>query len=92
MSEINMDTINVMVKDVANFLNNLDGLDYDVIAYFFNKGGFYIGHIERSFKDGHLTIDSELRALWRKKAKFYKKVVLKSSEIFVFIVLKGEEK
>lgn len=92
MGAINMDAINVMVKDVANFFNNLDGRDYRVMAAFYNEDGFYIGQIERNFKDGCLDMDSELRALWRKKVKFYNKITLQGVDILVFIVLKGEEK
>lgn len=35
-----MEFTNVQVKDVANFFNNLDGLDYRVIADFMMKTGF----------------------------------------------------
>lgn len=92
MREINMDTINVMVKDVANFLNNLDGLDYRVIAAFYNEDGFYIGQIDRVWKGGYLDIDNDLRDVWRNKVKFYNKLTVQGVDILVFIVLKGEER
>ena len=91
MVAINMDAIKVQVKDVANFFNNLDDLDYRVIAAFYNEDGFYIGQIDRVWKDGYLDIDNELRDVWRNKVKFYSKRTMQGVDIFVFIVLKGEE-
>lgn len=87
-----MDAINVMVKDVANFFNNLDGLDYRVIAAFYDEDGFYIGQIERVWKDGYLDIDNGLRDVWRNKVKFYNMRALQAADVYVFFVLKGEEK
>lgn len=87
-----MDAIKVQVKDVVNFFDNLDGLDYRVMAAFYNEDGFYIGHISRICKDGDLVIDNGLRPAWRNKVKFYKKFALKDRDVFVFIILKGEEK
>ena len=78
MNVINMDAINVMVKDVANFFNNLDDLDYRGIAAFYNE-------------DGYLDIDTELRDVWRNKVKFYNKRTVQGVDILVFIVLKGDE-
>lgn len=92
MGAINMDSIKVQVKDVANFLDNLDGFDYRVMAAFYNEDGFYMGQIGRNCKDGHLVIDNKLRAVWRNNVKFYKKCALKSRDVYAFIVLKGEEK
>lgn len=91
MGAINMDAINVMVKDVANFFNNLDDLDYRVIAAFYDEDGFYIGQIDRVWKDGYLDIDNELRDVWRNKVKFYNKRTVQGVDILVFIVLKGGE-
>lgn len=86
-----MDAINVMVKDVANFFNNLDDLDYRVIAAFYDEDGFYIGQIDRVWKDGYLDIDNELRDVWGNKVKFYNKRTVQGVDILVFIVLKGGE-
>lgn len=86
-----MELANVQVKDVANFFNNLDVLDYRVIAAFYDEDGFYIGQIDRVWKDGYLDIDNELRVVWRNKVKFYNKRTVQGVDILVFIVLKGEE-
>ena len=87
-----MEAIKVEVKDVTNFFNNLDGIDYWVIAAFYNEDGLYIGRIDRNCRDGYLDIADELRTVWRSKVKFYKKLTLQGRDILVFIVLKGEEK
>ena len=87
-----MEFTNVRVKDVANFFNNLDDLDYRAIAAFYNEDGFYIGQIDRVWKEGYLDIDNDLRDVWRNKVKFYNKHTVQGVDILVFIVLKGEEK
>lgn len=89
MSEINMDTINVMVKDVANFFNNLDGIDYRVLVDFYGEDGFYIGHIDRNCA-GDLLVSDEVRAVWRNAIKFSRIYTLRDTVMLTFIVLKGE--
>ena len=85
MGTINMDAIKVQVKDVANFFKSLDVIDHRIIAAFYNEEGVYVGQIGRNCKDGHLFIDNKLRAVWRNKVKFYKKCVLKSSEVLCLL-------
>ena len=87
-----MDAINVMVKDVANFFDNLDGYDRLIIAEFYDERGYYIGQIEHDDVDGSLTISKELRTLWKNKVKFYRMYTLQDTVMFTFVVMKGEER
>lgn len=92
METINMAAINVMVKDVANFLDNLGGLDYRLIAEFFSEDGYYIGEIDHDYMNGFLTVPNELRVVWRNKVKFSRMYTLQNEVIITLVVLKGEEK
>lgn len=79
------------VKDVSNFFNGLLGFDYRVIADFYDKDGYYIGQINRDYKDTSLDVSSELRGVWRNKVLFSRMYTVRDTVILVFIVLKGEE-
>ena len=79
------------VKDVANFFNNLLGFDYRVIADFYDKDGYYIGQIDRDYKDAKVDISHELRGVWRNKVLFSSMYTMREAVMFKFIVLKGEE-
>lgn len=92
MNVINMDAINVMVKDVANFFDSLLGFDYRVVADFYNKDGYYIGQIDRDYKNARLGMSSELRGVWRNKVLFSSMHTVRDEVRINFIVLKGEEK
>lgn len=81
----------MMVKDVANFFNNLDALDYRVLADFYGEDGFYIGYLDRNCA-GDLFVSDEVRAVWRNTIKFSRIYTLRETVMFTFIVLKGEEK
>lgn len=87
-----MDTINVMVKDVANFFDNLCGFDYRVVADFYNKDGYYIGQVDKNYKDANLVISAELREVWRSEVLFHCMYTMRDTVMLKFIVLKGEEK
>ena len=80
------------VKDVPNFFNNLLGFDYRVVADFYDKDGYYIGQIDRDYKDTRLGVSSELRGVWRNKVLFSRMHTVRDTVILTFIVLKGEEK
>ena len=87
-----MELANVQVKDVANFFDNLCGFDYRVVADFYNKYGYYIGQIDRDYKDARLDISSELREVWQSEVLFYDMYTMRETVMIKFIVLKGEEK
>lgn len=80
------------VKDVPNFFNSLLGFDYRVISDFYDEDGFYIGQINRNYKDGNLFISGGLRACWRNDIKFSCMNTLQNTVMFTFVVLRGEEK
>lgn len=80
------------VKDVPNFFNSLLGFDYRVVADFYNKDGYYIGQIDRDYKDARLGISSELKGVWRNKVLFHSMCTMREVVMFKFVVLKGEEK
>lgn len=87
-----MELANVQVKDVANFFDNLCGFDYRVVADFYNKDGYYIGQIDRDYKDARLDISSELREVWKSEVLFHDMYTMRETVMIKFIVLKGEEK
>lgn len=80
------------VKDVPNFFNSLLGFDYSVIADFYDKDGYYIGQINRDYKDAKVVISSELRGVWRNKVLFCSMYTMREAVMFKFVVLKGEER
>lgn len=84
-----MELVKVQVKDVANFLSNLGGLDYRVLADFYGEDGFYIGKIDMNYAGG-LFVSDEVRAVWRNDIKFSRMYTLQETVMFTFIVLKGE--
>lgn len=86
-----MEFTNVQVKDVANFFDNLDGLDCRVIADFYGEDGFYIGSLDRNCA-GDLFVSDEVRAVWRNNIKFSRMYTPQEPVMVTFIVLKGEEK
>ena len=79
------------VKDVRVFFDNLYGFDYRVVADFYNEDGYYIGQIDRDYKDARLGISSELRGVWRNKVLFSRMHTVRDAVMLTFIVLKGEE-
>lgn len=80
------------VKDVPNFFNGLLGFGYSVIADFYDEDGYYIGQINRDYKDVKVVISSELRGVWRNKVLFSSMYTMREAVMFKFVVLKGEEK
>ena len=85
-----MELANMQVKDVANFFDNLCGFDYRVVADFYDKDGYYIGQIDRDYKDARLGVSSELRGVWRNKVLFSRMYTVRDTVMLTFIVLKGE--
>lgn len=85
-----MELANVQVKDVANFFDNLCGFDYRVVADFYDKDGYYIGQVDKNYKDAHLVISSELREVWKSEVLFHCMNTMRDTVMFKFIVLKGE--
>ena len=86
-----MELVKVQVKDVANFFDNLCGFDYRVVADFYNKDGYYIGQVDKNYKDSHLVISSELREVWKSEVLFHDMYTMRDTVMLKFIVLKGEE-
>ena len=82
----------MQVKDVANFFDNLCGSDYRVVAGFYDKDGFYIGQVDKDYKDTHLVISSELREVWKSEVLFHAMYTMRDTVMIKFIVLKGAEK
>lgn len=80
------------VKDVVVSFDNLYGVDYHVIADFYDEDGFYIGKISRSYTGGGLSISDELKACWKSNIKISRVCTMQETVMFTFIVLKGEEK
>lgn len=91
MRTTNMDAIKVQVKDLANFFNYLDDIDYRILADFYDEDGFYIGKIDKNCASD-LFVSDEVRAVWRNDIKFSKMYTLQETVMLTFIVLKGEEK
>lgn len=83
---------NVQVKDVANFFDNLCAFDYRVVAHFYNKDGYYIGQVDKNYKDDNLVISAELREVWGSEVLFHDMHTMRDTVMLKFIVLKGEEK
>lgn len=79
------------VKDVDNLFFNLDDFDYRVIADFYDKGGYYIGQLNRYYASGEVFISSELKMFWDNKIKFLRMYTVRDTVKFNFVVLKGEE-
>ena len=79
------------VKDVSVLFDNLCGFDYRVIADFYNKDGYYIGQMDKNYKNANLVISAELREVWRSEVLFHSMQTMRDTVMLKFVVLKGDE-